>query len=139
MSKYGMSEKVEAAAERLRQPLYGFENMQIVELSRGRCVTEIDLSKTCCHNPLGNVHGGFLFTLCDTVAGMVSATLEKVSVTLNSNISYIKGAKDGTLRVEAAAVHCGRKTIVDEIKIWDEDGDLVTSGVFTMFVLGELE
>ncbi len=41
-------------------------------------------------NPYGIAHGGFLFTLADSVAGLTTVARGAYSVTLQSNIHYMK-------------------------------------------------
>ncbi len=132
-----MNEKITAAVNSLIHPLLGFEKTQVEELSKGHAVLSIELTEGA-HNALGNVHGGFLFTLCDTASGAVSASESRVSVTLDSNIHYLKGVKQGRLRIEARSIHCGRTTLVVETKITNEEGELIAAGTFTMYKIGDL-
>ena len=85
-------------------------------------------------NPYGMAHGGFLFTLADSVAG------GSYSVTLQSNIHYMKAAKLGdTLSVTGSCTHDGSRTKVVEVKIENQDKKLLASASFTMFVTGKVE
>lgn len=132
-----MNQIITDAINSLIRPLSGFEQAKVVEVSEGHSVVSIEISETML-NSLGNVHGGFLFTLCDISAGIISATHKKVSVTLNSNINYIKGLSDGTLFFEANTQHCGRTTLVVEVKVTNQAGQLVCTGTFTMYILKDL-
>ncbi len=132
-----MDEKITKAAYSLLQPLSGLEHARLEEMSKGHAVIAIDIMETM-HNALGNVHGGFLFTLCDTAAGVVSASESKVSVTLNGDIHFIKGVHSGTLYTRADPIHCGKTTLVVDVKIMNEDDALIASGTFTMYILREL-
>ena len=75
-----MNEKITAAVNSLIHPLLGFEKTQVEELSKGHAVLSIELTEGA-HNALGNVHGGFLFTLCDTASGAVSASESRAAST----------------------------------------------------------
>ncbi len=132
-----MNEKITAAVNSLIHPLLGFEKARVEELSKGHALLSIELTEGA-HNALGNVHGGFLFTLCDTASGAVSASESRVSVTLNSSISYLKGVSRGTLYVDARSIHSGRTTLVVETKITNEEGELIAAGTFTMYKIGDL-
>ncbi|MCK3934760.1 PaaI family thioesterase [Streptococcus suis] len=85
-------------------------------------------------NPYGMAHGGFLFTLADSVAGLTTVASGSYSVTLQSNIHYMKAAKLGdTLSVIGSCTHDGSRTKVVEVKIENQDKQLLASASFTMF------
>ncbi|HFI0014536.1 TPA: PaaI family thioesterase [Streptococcus suis] len=91
-------------------------------------------------NPYGMAHGGFLFTLADSVAGLTTVAGGSYSVTLQSNIHYMKAAKLGdTLSVTGSRTHDGSRTKVVEVKIENQDKQLLASASFTMFVTGKVE
>ncbi|WP_162840692.1 PaaI family thioesterase [Streptococcus suis] len=91
-------------------------------------------------NPYGIAHGGFLFTLADSVAGLTTVASGSYSVTLQSNIHYMKAAKLGdTLSVIGSCTHDGSRTKVVEVKIENQDKQLLASASFTMFVTGKVE
>lgn len=91
-------------------------------------------------NPYGMAHGGFLFTLADSVAGLITVAGGSYSVTLQSNIHYMKAAKLGdTLSVIGSCTHDGSRTKVVEVKIENQDKQLLASASFTMFVTGKVE
>ncbi|WP_029742299.1 PaaI family thioesterase [Streptococcus suis] len=91
-------------------------------------------------NPYGMAHGGFLFTLADSVVGLTTVASGSYSVTLQSNIHYMKAAKLGdTLSVIGSCTHDGSRTKVVEVKIENQDKQLLASASFTMFVTGKVE
>ncbi|MGM5693229.1 PaaI family thioesterase, partial [Streptococcus suis] len=90
-------------------------------------------------NPYGIAHGGFLFTLADSVAGLTTVARGSYSVTLQSNIHYMKAAKLGdNLSVIGSCTHDGSRTKVVEVKIENQDKQLLASASFTMFVTGKV-
>lgn len=91
-------------------------------------------------NPYGMAHGGFLFTLADSVAGLTIVAQGSYAVTLQSNIHYMKAAKPGdSLSVIGYCTHDGSRTKVVEVKIENQDGKSIASASFTMFVTGKAE
>lgn len=91
-------------------------------------------------NPYGMAHGGFLFTLADSVAGLTIVAQGSYAVTLQSNIHYMKAAKPGdNLSVIGHCTHDGSRTKVVEVKIENQDGKSIASASFTMFVTGKAE
>lgn len=90
-------------------------------------------------NLRGYAHGGFLFSLCDMGSGLLVYSQGLNCVTLNSSVNYLRGAKPGdVLTIHADSVHWGKKTIVNEILITNQDGTPCVRATVTMFVLGEL-
>lgn len=91
-------------------------------------------------NPYGMAHGGYLFTLADSVAGLATVARGVYSVTLQSNIHYMKAAKPGEkLFVLGVCTHDGSRTKVIEVTIRNQDQDLLASASFTMFVTGSVD
>ncbi len=89
-------------------------------------------------NVNGTVHGGALYSLADTTAGVAARTSGKKTVTLNGSLNFIHPAseKGRRLRSVAQAQHMGSRTGVFDCKIYDEE-TLVASGSFTMYYLDE--
>ncbi len=60
-------------------------------------------------NYYGNAHGGYLFTLCDQISGLVVISLGLDGVTLQSSINYLKAGKlDDVLTIKGECVHQGQ-------------------------------
>ena len=132
-----MDEKIVQTAAGLLIPVSGYEKGRLAEISKGHAVVSIEITESSL-NTAGHVHGGFLYTLCDMSSGMVSISEGRHSVTLNGSINYIKGISQGTLRIDAHSIHTGRKTIVVDTKVTNEENDLIASGTFTMYKVGDL-
>ncbi len=126
------------AALSLISPLSGFERAKLEEFSEGHSLLTVEPDEGAL-NVHGIVHGGFLYTLSDISAGMISCSLGKICVTLNSSFNFIKAARSGILYFEANSMHCGRTTLTVDIKIRNQEDQLIASGTFTMYLLGDLE
>ncbi|MTW37955.1 PaaI family thioesterase, partial [Streptococcus pneumoniae] len=86
----------------------------------------------------GNAHGGYLFTLCDQISGLVVISLGLDGVTLQSSINYLKAGKlDDVLTIKGESVHQGRTTCVVDVDITNQEGRNVCKATFTMFVTGQ--
>lgn len=91
-------------------------------------------------NPYGIVHGGYLFTLADSVAGLTTVALGSYSVTLQSNINYMAAARVGDrLEVTGSCSHNGSRTKVVDVIIHNQDQKTIAKASFTMFVTGPVE
>jgi 1,4-dihydroxy-2-naphthoyl-CoA hydrolase len=89
--------------------------------------------------PFGLLHGGASAVLAETLGsvGAVSAIdMESYfCVGLEINTNHIKGVKGGLVIGTARPVHIGNKTQVWEIKIADEQEELVSISRLTLMVL----
>lgn len=89
--------------------------------------------------PMGLLHGGASVVLAETL-GSAAASLclnsaEEYAVGLEINANHIKSAKSGYVYGRAEAVHIGKKTQVWEIKIKNEDDQLVCISRITMAII----
>lgn len=129
-------------ALRLLKPSDGypisFETMQLLEIGYGYTKWEVEVNENTT-NPWGMIHGGVLFMISDNCAGATAATLGHKTVTLNSSINYIKGAKAGKVYATPKIIHNGRSTVVVEVTVVDEEGNTISTSSFTMFSLGSID
>lgn len=85
-------------------------------------------------NPYGYAHGGYLFTLCDTICGLLGYCLGYYVVTQQANINYIKSAKvNDELFVTAQTLHSGATSDVCDVKITNQNSELIAKAQFTLF------
>lgn len=89
--------------------------------------------------PMGLLHGGASVALAETL-GSMAATMtvdpnEKYCVGLEINANHIKSAKSGTVEGIARPIHIGKKTQVWEIKITNNDSQLICISRITMAVI----
>ena len=90
-----------------------------------------DVSK----NPFGIAHGGFIFGLADTAAGIAAMTDERVAVTINSSIDYLKPGKGDKLIAKASVVKSGKSISVVDVFIYDSGLELISKAVVTYFYM----
>lgn len=113
-----------------------FENYQIKKMQDGHVLVTTKVVDSSL-NYYGNAHGGYLFTLCDQISGLVVITQGVDGVTLQSSINYLKAGRLGdTLTIEGRCVHNGRTTKVVDVAITNQAGANVCQATFTMFVTG---
>ena len=91
-------------------------------------------------NPLGYVHGGAIFTLCDVAAGTAAAAYGQVGVTQCSSMNFLRPGKGHQrLTAKTQELKKGRSTGVYEVTVTDEDGEMVARATMTMFFVGDVE
>lgn len=87
-------------------------------------------------NSVGVPHGGALFTLAD-MAFSTAANYgqEKVMVSTNATISFIKGAKRGPLVAEGKLINGGHRLGTYSVEIFDGDNTIVASAMISGYRL----
>ncbi len=121
-----------------RENLYHqMHDLKIVSLSDG--YAEVFLpARPEVLNPLGNFHGGAIYTLCDVAAGTAAASRGRVGVTLSSSMSYMRpGHNSEGLLAKTTEMKYGRTTAVYSVDVYQGDR-LIANGQFTMFFTGEV-
>lgn len=111
-----------------------FDDVELLEVAKGRVVISLAVNEKL-FNAYGIVHGGLLFTLCDTCAGITGNTLGKKSVTLQAGINYIKSVNTGNIRAISEVLHNGGSTIVINVKAYNDDDQLLADSNYTMYVI----
>lgn len=91
------------------------------------------------YQPYGILHGGATAALAETVGSSASAlfvdTSKKIVKGLELSINHLKSKKDGFIFATARPVHQGRTTHLWEIKIIDDDDNLISICKLTNIVL----
>ncbi|MGT2911874.1 PaaI family thioesterase [Streptococcus cameli] len=114
-----------------------FENYKVEAIEDGRVIISTKVVDSSL-NYYGNAHGGYLFTMCDQIAGLVTLSLKTAAVTMQSSMNYMRAARLGDrLSVEGICVHNGKSTNIVEVTITNQDDEAVAKGVFTMYVTGK--
>ncbi len=91
------------------------------------------------HQPMGMLHGGASVALAETL-GSVAAMLcvdaaKQYCVGLDINANHVRGIRTGTVTGQARPIHVGKKTQVWEIRITNEEHELICISRITMAVL----
>jgi len=91
------------------------------------------------HQPYGLLHGGASVALAETL-GSVAAhccidTSIQYCVGLDINANHVKGIKQGTVTGTTKPIHIGKRTHVWEIRITNEQNELICISRLTMAVI----
>lgn len=108
-----------------------YTKIDVIKEDKGYTEMEVDLESIHL-NYYGFVHGGVYFTLSDSAAGGATKSYEGQYVTLNSSISYLNAAKSGKLTAIAKVVNKTKKTVVIDVKTYNNKRQCTTS-TFTMY------
>ena len=86
-------------------------------------------------NQYGIVHGGFLYTMADTITGIAARNTGNIGVTLNSSFNYLKNVSSGVIIARSKTVRTGNKVAVFRAVIMTENGEELCEGTFTYYFL----
>lgn len=91
------------------------------------------------HQPYGILHGGATAALAETVGSCASAFFlnddTKIIKGLELSINHLKSKKEGVVYATARQVHKGRTTHLWEVKVTDEDENLISLCKITNIIL----
>ena len=114
-----------------------FDNYEVINYSPGKITLKVIVHKDSL-NPYGNAHGGFLYTLCDSLAGATAYSLNVACVTQQASINYIKSCTlNDELILKSQCLHNGKTTKVIQTNILKDD-NLIAQATFTMYVLKQI-
>ncbi|MBT1702570.1 hotdog fold thioesterase [Chryseosolibacter indicus] len=91
------------------------------------------------HQPFGLLHGGASVALAETLGSIAAYSCVDITkyycVGLDINANHIRAAKTGYVRGVTRPIHMGRKTHVWEIRITNEQNELICISRITIAVL----
>ena len=86
-------------------------------------------------NPYGNIHGGALATLCDTVSGCCACSRGGSCVTAGCSMEFLRPATGERITCVSTPKKIGRTLSVIQAELRDQEGVLVATGTYTFFML----
>jgi 1,4-dihydroxy-2-naphthoyl-CoA hydrolase len=124
--------------ERSKETLIGLLDIDYVELTPDKVVMSMPVGpKTW--QPFGILHGGASVVLAETAATtatMLNIDMKKyAAVGMEINANHIRSKREGIVTAVATPLHKGRRTMVWDIKVTDEDGKLICVSRCTIAVV----
>ena len=107
--------------------------VKVYQYEPGYCICGVDIKPEYL-NPLNGVHGGFLFTLADTAAGLAAVDLtgQATVTTAHSSIQYLNPAIHlDKVFAEAINIKNGKRIAYIDVNLWTEDHLLLAKASFT--------
>ncbi|HLO11760.1 MAG TPA: hotdog fold thioesterase [Pseudoneobacillus sp.] len=122
----------------LQNTLISTLGIKITSLEKGKVMATMPVDERT-RQPFGLLHGGASVALAETVASigayeLVDKETEGVAG-LEINANHVRGKRDGEVTAIATVFHQGKTTMVWDIKIVDEEGQLICISRCTMAVL----
>lgn len=101
-------------------------------VEEGYCECEVEMTRESL-NPQGVAHGSLLFTLCDCVTGMATATTGRSMLTQSATIHYLRPGVAGKLTAKSRLIKNGRNTALCVGEVFDANGKLLVTSQFEVF------
>jgi acyl-CoA thioesterase len=119
-----------------KEPIASFLKMKLLELTPG--CAKITMKITSDHlNFNGMVFGGIVMALADQAFAYATNSLVSPSIATQFNIHLISGAAVGDdLTAECRVLKSGRRIVVSEMTVTDQDGKLIAKATGTTVVTG---
>ena len=118
--------------------LMGTLGIDIIEAEKGRVVATMPVDHRT-HQPMGLLHGGASVALAETVASMGGFLLvdseNEAVVGLEINANHVKSKREGIVTATGTILHRGKKTQIWEIRITDEEDELICISRCTLAVI----
>jgi len=112
--------------------------IEITEAGKRRVVARMPVGPKV-HQPFGLLHGGASVALAETVASTgawMNVDRERETIVgIEINANHMRGKRDGVVTAVATPVHVGRRTQVWEIRITDEEENIVCISRCTIAVV----
>ncbi len=104
-------------------------DIEIVEITDEYVLGKMPVSPKV-HQPDGVLHGGATVALAETIGSMASLLLfnraKFVIRGIEISANHVKSIREGFVFAKASAIHKGRTTQLWEIKITDEEDNLIS-------------
>lgn len=112
-------------------------NIRLIEVKDNYCLIEMPVKKEMI-NGLKTVHGGVTFAFADSALAFSSNNSGDAAVALNCVINFTKAGKESDIfRAESVLANETRKTAVYDIKITNQNNELVAKFVGTVYKIGK--
>lgn len=113
---------------------FSYENgVLVTEVTPGYAKGELKVGPNSI-NPHGNVHGGALATLADTVGGCCACSKGGSCVTAGSSMEFLRPAAGPKIYCEATPKKLGRTLSVVQLVLSNDQHVVVATGTYTFFM-----
>lgn len=109
-------------------------NYEVLSVENGHCEMSAKITDTSL-NPYNTAHGGFIFGLADTAAGLAAKSTGRNAMTLTSSINYLHAIRTGSIKAVANCIKDGKNISVYDVDLYDENDRLCVKSNFTYFYI----
>lgn len=121
----------------LRDDHFVFRNyikLESVELNRA--VISLTIQAEVC-NAYGMVHGGTLYSMADSAAGISVMSDGRYYVTQSGTLHFLRNQREGVIKAVATVRHRGKATSLVSVDIIGEHEKMLAMGEFEFFCVDE--
>lgn len=112
----------------MKQTLIDLLGIKLVEMNEEKVIATMPVDERT-HQPFGYLHGGASVVLAETVASIGTHHLidqeRELCFGLEINANHIRSKQSGTVTAIGTPLHKGKTTMVWDVKIVDEDEQLI--------------
>jgi acyl-CoA thioesterase len=98
--------------------------IELLEVSSGKARARLEIDDRHL-NAVGVAHGAAIFSLADLVFAVASNSHGTVALGVNVSVSFMKGARRGTLTAEAEEMSLNPKLATYQIRVTDQADNLI--------------
>lgn len=113
-------------------------DIDVIEFTPERVVATMPVTPKV-HQPFGLMHGGVSVVLAETVASSGSYLFinpeKQRAVGLEINANHIRSVSKGMVKAVGSPIHVGKRTIIWDIRIFDEAENLICISRCTIAVV----
>ncbi|MHA1931504.1 MAG: PaaI family thioesterase [Promethearchaeota archaeon] len=112
-----------------RIPYYSTLGLILQEIGNGKATFEILIKEELTQN--GMIHGGVIASLIDSACACAAFSLiypNGYATTIDLQVEYLKPATKGKLIGKAKCMRAGINIIFCKAKVWDDEGELISTG-----------
>jgi acyl-CoA thioesterase len=121
-----------------KEPFSRALHMELVALKPGYSAVEMTYEPAAMDNIYARAHGGAIFALIDEAFETAGQTHGTIAVALNVNVTYVTSPQPGArLRAEAQEVSRTKQTASYDIKVTDQDGQIIATCQALAFCTGK--
>lgn len=124
----------------LKDTLLEALNIEIKEISPERVVATMPVNEAT-RQPVGLLHGGASVALAETVASIGTWNLidqkTQAAVGLEINANHLRGKREGIVTAIGTPLHKGKRTMIWDIRINDEDDKLICVSRCTIAIIDQ--
>jgi acyl-CoA thioesterase len=124
-----MDENIKAAIVQAvkKEPFAQAMQMELTALEDGYSLVQMVYEPEKMNNIYARAHGGAIFALIDEAFETAGQTDGTIAVALNVNVTYVSSPEPGLrLQAEARRVSRTRKTASYDIKVTDQNGQIIS-------------
>ena len=126
-----------AVTQHFKGTLAELLGIRVVEATNERVVAELTIRDDLT-TVGGSLHGGTLMAFADTIgatATMLNLPAGAGTTTMESKTNFFAGARAGVVRAESTPLHRGKRTMVWQTRVTDDNGRLLSLTIQTQMVL----